>query len=340
MIADESRIESSSAGGFGLIVKFLAASLVFTTVGLALNAQAENTGRAHYDAIKEISLGSQRQTTRELWSENQWRIWCRDNCYRPKTLCTWEGSRPTLLNGTEDRPLESDRPDFTEASSCVGYRRVQLEAGYTFLLDNSAVDTTAHSFPETLLRIGMFAEWFEARIGWNYGVNLTRENIVSSVFDGGQDLYVGAKIALTEQDGWRPETAIMPQMNLPTGHADLTSGEVEPGINFLYGWDITDVLAAGGSTQANRGLDDADVWFAELAQSFTLNYTLTDKLGGYTEWFAFFPSGAAVALPQYYFDGGFTYRVHNNLQLDLRAGVGLNEAADDFFAGSGVVFRL
>lgn len=186
----------------------------------------------------------------------------------------------------------------------------------------------------------MFAEWFEARIGWNYGINLNRENIVSSVFDGGQDLYVGVKIALTEQDGWRPEMALMPQMNLPTGHADLTSGEVEPGINWLYGWDINDFLAAGGSTQANRGLDDADVWFAELAQSFTFNYTLTDKLGGFTEWFAFFPAGAAVALPQYYFDGGFTYRVHNNLQLDLRAGVGLNEAADDFFAGSGLVCRL
>ncbi len=248
--------------------------------------------------------------TCESWSQNEWRLWCRDHCFRPKTLLAWDDSARTFLNGTEDRPLESDRPDFTEASSCVGYRRVQIEMGYTFIHDNNTTDTTAHSFPEILTRIGMFAEWFEFRIGWNYGINLTRENIVSSVFDGGEDLYLGAKIALTEQDGWRPEMAIIPQMNVPTGHVDLTSGEVEPGLNWLYGWDINDTLAAGGSTQANRGIDDSGTWFTELAQSFTINYTLADKLGGYTEWFAFFPAGARVALPEYYFDAGLTYRVH------------------------------
>jgi hypothetical protein len=259
---------------------------------------------------------------------------------RPKALLAWSGSERTYLDGTEDRPLESDRPDFTEASSTVGYRRVQVEMGYTFIQDDDAPDSMAHSFPETLFRIGMFAEWFEARIAWNYGVGLDRDNVVSNIFDGGEDLYVGAKIALTEQDGWRPEMAIMPQMNLPTGHPDLSSGGVEPGVNWLYGWDINDFLAAGGSTQVNRARDDTGVWYAEFAQSFTVNYTLAEKLGAYTEWFAFFPAGSADELPQHYFDGGFTYRVHNNLQLDIRAGVGLNEAADDYFAGSGAVFRF
>jgi len=314
-------------------------ALLLAVFGLA-DAAAEDPQRDPSDLECGLHWGGDWASTRELWSENEWRLWCRDSCFRPKTLYAWDDSKRTFLNGTEDRPLESDRPDFTEASSTVGYRRVQLEAGYTFIRDNGAVDSTAHSFPETLLRVGMFAEWFELRIGWNYGINLTRDNIVSSVFDGGQDMYLGAKLALTEQDGWRPEMAIIPQMNLPTGHPDVTSGEVEPGVNWLYGWDINDFLAAGGSTQVNRGLDDADVWFTEFAQSFTINYTLAEKLGGYTEWFALFPSGAAVALPQYYFDGGFTYRVHNNLQLDIRAGVGLNEAADDFFAGSGAVFRF
>ena len=59
-----------------------------------------------------------------------------------------------------------------------------------------------------------------------------------------------------------------------------------------------------------------------------------------TEWFAFFPAGSATDLPQQYFDGGFVYRVNNNLQFDIRAGVGLNDAADDFFAGSGSVIRF
>jgi hypothetical protein len=275
------------------------------------------------------------------WAANQWRLLRHDGCCRPKTLLAWQGVDRTYVDGSEDEPLVSDRPDFTEASTTVGLRRVQVEMGYTYVRDsNNDTLLSSHSFPETLFRIGMFAEWFEARIGWNYGVNLNRENIVSSIFDGGEDLYVGAKIALTGQDGWRPEMALIPQMNLPTGHTDLTEGQVQPGVNWLYGWDVTEFYAIGGSTQVNRALDDADVYYAEFAQSMTVNYTLTEKLGGYTEWFAFFPAASVVALPQHYFDGGFTYRVHNNLQFDVRAGVGLNDAADDFFVGSGSVIRF
>ena len=45
------------------------------------------------------------------------------------------------------------------------------------------------------------------------------------------------------------------------------------------------------------------------------------------------------ARPEYYADGGFVYRINNNFQLDIRAGIGLNRYADDFFAGSGFAVR-
>ena len=275
------------------------------------------------------------------WGQDKWRLICRDDCYRPKTLYAWSGTQRTYVNGTEKTPLVTDRPDFTEASSTVGLGRVQIEMGYTYIRDNNeAIFRSAHSFPETLLRVGMFAEWFEVRVAWNYGVNLNRENVVSNIFEGGDDLYLGAKFALTEQDGWLPEMVILPQMNVPTGHESVTSGEVEPGVNWLYSWEINDWLSTGGSTQVNRAQDEAGVWFAEWAQSWTFAYTLNEKLGAYTEWFAFFPAGSVQDLPQQYFNGGFVYLVNTNFQLDIRAGVGLSDAADDFFAGAGAVLRF
>lgn len=290
--------------------------------------------------IKPCLDGSQRSCL-SAWANDECRLLCRDECYRPKTLYAWSGTERTYVNGTEDEPLVSDRPDFTEASSTVGLRRVQVETGYTYIRDNNnAILRSAHSFPETLLRVGMFAEWFEARVAWNYGINLNRDNVVSNIFDGGEDLYLGAKFALTEQDGWRPEMVILPQMNVPAGHEDLTSGGVEPGVNWLYSWEISECLSTGGSTQVNRALDGADVWFAEFAQSWTFAYKLTEKLGAFTEWFAFFPAGSVVDLPQHYFNGGFTLLAHTNVQYDIRAGVGLNDAADDFFAGAGAVLRF
>ena len=70
-------------------------------------------------------------------------------------------------------------------------------------------------------------------------------------------------------------------------------------------------------------------------------YALCNKLSDYAEWYAFYPTGAVSpdVGPQHYFDGGFFYKVTDNFQLDIRAGVGLNRHADDYFIGSGFAVR-
>lgn len=81
--------------------------------------------------------------------------------------------------------------------------------------------------------------------------------------------------------------------------------------------------------------------YVEMAQSLTVGYGLTEKLGAYTEWFAFFPAGATApgVTALHYFNGGFTYRVTPKFQLDIRAGLGLSRSADDFFTGTGFAVR-
>jgi hypothetical protein len=67
---------------------------------------------------------------------------------------------------------------------------------------------------------------------------------------------------------------------------------------------------------------------------------LCDQVGAYTEWFAIIPHSADTAATEQYFDGGFTVLVGNDVQWDIRAGVGLNDAADDYFVGSGLSIRF
>ncbi|VTU01661.1 Uncharacterized protein OS=Blastopirellula marina DSM 3645 GN=DSM3645_16740 PE=4 SV=1: Phenol_MetA_deg [Gemmataceae bacterium] len=145
-------------------------------------------------------------------------------------------------------------------------------------------------------------------------------------------------------------------MTVPSGSRDFSAREVLPGVNLLYGWDvIKDRVSVGGSTQANSVRGDFELpdfmglgqavtgqhTYLLLAQSLTVNYTLTEKLGAYTEWFAFFPHSAVgpEVGPEHYLDGGFTYKVTPAFQLDIRAGVGLNRHAADFFAGSGFAVK-
>lgn len=258
------------------------------------------------------------------------------------------GDSPTLLewnNGQEseggpnlDEPIVTDRPDFTEASSTVGRGVVQLETGYTFFSDDNggASSTIDHSFPEALLRVGMFADWFELRCQWNYLVQQTG-GVQSS---GPDDLYLGCKLGLTGHSGMFPEMAIIPQMTVPTGANSFTANKVLPGFNWLYGWEINDLIAMGGSTQFNHQIDDfSNESITEWAQSWTFNYSLSERLGAYTEWFGLFPHSADTAKPEYYFDGGFTWKFTPNIQGDARGGVGLNEAATDYFLGLGLSMR-
>ena len=253
------------------------------------------------------------------------------------TLLQW--SQGNSFSGGPDRnaPLVTDRPDFTEASSTVGVGVAQLEIGYTYTYDNDGAVTKAHSFPEPLLRYGILREWLELRVGWNYA----EEEVGGVETTGSEDMYLGFKIGLTPQECWLPEMALIPQMTVPTGGDDFTNDEVLPGLNWIYGWEINDFISTAGSTQFNRAIDattgDA---YTEMAQSWTAAYSFTDRLGGYTEWFAFMPHSADTAQVEHYFNGGFTYLINNDIQWDIRAGTGLNDEADDYFVGTGLSLRL
>ncbi|HUG70137.1 MAG TPA: transporter [Pirellulaceae bacterium] len=267
----------------------------------------------------------------ELWTDH-----CR-TC-SPGTLMQW--SYGNSFSGGPDlsEPLVTDRPDFTEASSTVGRGVAQLEFGYTYTSDNSGTEQTlGHSYPETLLRYGIFANWLEFRAAWNYA----NEQVNGVGVSGSEDLYLGFKIGLTPQEGLLPEMALIPQMTVPTGHNAFTADQVLPGVNWIYGWEVNDFISTAGSTQFNRAVDaTTSASYTEYAQSWTIAYSLADKLGAYTEWFALFPSSADTAKPEHYFNGGFTYLISNDVQWDIRAGVGLNEAADDYFVGTGLSIRF
>jgi hypothetical protein len=258
-------------------------------------------------------------------------------CKPPGTLLQWSyGTR--FLGGPDlDSPLVTDRPDFTEATTTVGRGVAQLEIGYTYAYDNDGAATKSHSYPEPLLRYGIFAEWLELRVGWNY----VDEEIGLTKNSGSEDLYLGFKIGLTPQEGILPEMAIIPQMTIPTGAAAFTGNEVLAGVNWLYGWELTDFISTAGSTQFNRAIDSVSSdAYTEWAQSWTIGFTLTECFSGYTEWYAFFPHSADTESTEHYFNGGFAYLVHNDMQLDIRAGMGLNDAATDYFIGTGVSIRF
>lgn len=259
-----------------------------------------------------------------------------------KTLMQW--SYGTTFSGgppVEDS-LQTDRPDFVEASTTVGKGVLQIESGYTYIRNNDPGDvSTTHSIGEVLFRYGVIEDWLELRLGV-FPFSQTQSVPAPATTNRGlDDLYLGVKLGLTPQEGWLPEMALVPQMTVPTGHDSVSADHVLAGMNWLYGWDVTDFIAIGASTQFNSAVDGETLRrYTEWAQAITINYNLTDDVGAYTEWFCFVPSGATSERVQHYMDGGITYRPTPDMQFDVRAGFGLTGASDDFFIGTGYSIRI
>ncbi len=85
------------------------------------------------------------------------------------------------------------------------------------------------------------------------------------------------------------------------------------------------------------GFDEDTV--AAAIYTATLGFGLTDSLGAFLEIYGEIGLSAGGS-PRHLFDGGFTYLVRDNVQLDIVAGIGISDPADDWFVGIGVSFRL
>jgi len=284
-------------------------------------------------------------------------VTCGGWCAACENWCDWirvgNGNGNGNGNG-EDEPLVTDRPDFTEASSVVGHGRIQLETGYTFVYNDSEDDgtiTRTHGGPETLLRIG-WTDHFEFRIFWNYLWERSGDEATADTLDGAEDLVLGAKIALWEQCCALPETAFIVQFTVPTGANAFSNQDVTVGVNLLYSWEMPGDWTLGGSTGYANSAELISITLPALltpadfldhrnvvSQSLTVGVPITERIGMYAEGFAFFTEEAVDNRPQYFVNGGFTFLVNNDLQLDIRAGEGLNDASDDLFAGVGLSVR-
>lgn len=246
-----------------------------------------------------------------------------------------------------DDDLVTDRPDFTESALAVPRGRGQLEIGYTYTYDSGGgTRTHDHTYPEALLRLGL-VDNVELRLswsGWSHTEAMHKVRIddrwtrVESRSDGCNDVGIGFKFHLLEQRGLRPELGVILETSLPTGADELSSDDVDPAVKWLWSYDLTDRLAVAGNLNFAVPTSEHGRYF-ETSASLTLAASLTDRLGSYVEYFGFYPSDRGQS-DAHYLNGGFTFLITNNLQADIRVGMGLNEEADDLFSGIGMAWRF
>jgi hypothetical protein len=192
------------------------------------------------------------------------------------------------------------------------------------------------SLGEILVRVGL-GNIVELRIGLN--------SYIWEKVEGGEtqsgllDSWLGAKINLFQGKKAIPETAVIIGATLPTGSEVFRRDKAQPSAVLAVGWDLSQRFSLG----ANLGIENLyspsegkhfDSEFASVA----LGFGATDALGFFLEWFGLTREeldGPNIS----YVDGGATYLLNNDFQLDLYGGLGQNGRDPDFFVGTGFAKR-
>lgn len=263
------------------------------------------------------------------------------------TLIAALAAGPLTAQDTPPGELVTDRPDRTESAAVVAPGYVQVETGVLLTRDEGGgAEVEGVEGPGTLVRIGLGGRT-ELRLGWGGWV---REEVDGAgprggtiTVDGAADAEVGAKVRLRNEAGRLPEAALLVGVSVPVGDEELTSDRYDPSILLSLAHTLSERLAlgynAGVAWSSAPGETGATETSSHLVYSAALGLGLGERLGAFAELFGEepidAPGSSAVSL-----DGGFTYLLRPNLQLDLFAGAGLTDDAPDWFAGAGVSFRL
>lgn len=233
-------------------------------------------------------------------------------------------------------PLETDRPDFTEASSTVHKGYIQIETGTYFeTYEKNKVKVEYFTYNTTLVRYGLLDN-FEIRLGWDFNEGITSINgqNTGNITSGLSPLLLGMKVYITEEKSWVPEISLIGHIFLPfTASTDYRPETID--VDFRF--SLSHTLSEKSSLGYNLGM----AWIGDSAEAnfiYTIayGYSITDKFGAYVELYGDLPEDSKA---NHLWDTGVTYLVSNNLQLDVSVGTSITEG-QDLLLSTGLSFRL
>jgi hypothetical protein len=237
----------------------------------------------------------------------------------------------TTALAAQDLELVTDRPDQTESTAIVPRGYVQLEAGWSLTGDSEG---RAHRVAESLLRIGVAAP-LEARIGWAGWNRVSAPGVPT--FTGYGDIDVGVKYRILSGAPGRPEIAVMGGVTLPIGSQAFRSSRLESSLRLAVAHPLVRRVGIGynvATTLTSPRSGPGGVRIEDVAYTVAVGVELTGRLGAFLESFGSIGVADGRAT-QHSVDGGFTLGILPLLQLDVSGGIGLNDAADDWFVGAG-----
>ena len=246
----------------------------------------------------------------------------------------------SLLNPTPDallRDMSTDRPDKTESPYTVDAGHLQIETdlvAYTHDSQDGITTRTLDVAPFNL-KAGLTNDTDLQLVYGAFSRIRTSGGGVAQTDSGTGDLLVRLKHNIWGNDGGTTALAVMPFVKFPTNTLAGLNDDVEGGVIVPLAIDLGHGMGLGLMSEIDMLKGETGSGYEPaFVNSATVSFELTSRLGMYVEAFVerSVESGAETVVT---IDGGFTFAVTENLQLDAGANIGATRAADDLniFAG-------
>jgi hypothetical protein len=188
----------------------------------------------------------------------------------------------------------------------------------------------------TLLRYGVWDN-FELRLGSSYQQTkiLNERTGMDSIQSGFSPVLAGFKVSIVEEKGLRPQLAFLADLTFSDiGEPDYRPSYTYSTFKFSASHTLSDLFSLGYNFgYANNG-EDALGFFVYSA---VLGIGICERLGAFAEVYGTSDNGDE---PIFRYDGGLTYLIRDNLQLDLSAGSGIDKDVDFYFLNFGFSWRI
>jgi hypothetical protein len=242
--------------------------------------------------------------------------------------------------GDEDS-INPDRPGFAESSEVVGEGRVQLETSIQWERQRDDTEHSRTLSTPTLLRIGV-NEALELRFETD-GRTIIHASEPGSgehaTTAGYADTSAGFKWRLADQKGNQPSLALLGDIQLPSGSGALRGKGARPALYVPAGWELDKGLSVEFMPGIGVDSDDDGRRYRFGFLALSLEKEISKQLHGFVELAAPQIARAAHGGTQAVIDGGFTWQVSNDAQLDVSLIHGLNKRTPDLSLAFGVSIR-
>jgi hypothetical protein len=233
------------------------------------------------------------------------------------------------VNAQQLPSIQTDRPDQTECPYIVPTKHFQLELGFNY----ESINTTNKNWilPTALWKYGV-NDHFELRL-----ITEMNNNEIQGKGYSGPGLLpaeIGFKVKLIEEKGIIPKISFISHLAIPNfSSMQFRTTYYAPNFRFTILHTLTEDITLSYNIGAEwDGENPQPVFIYTLAPAYSFN----DRLGAYIELYGFAPQTEDA---NHRADGGITYLIKKNIQLDISGGCRVTDNAPEYYGALGLSMR-